>query len=163
MIISGSGKGLRLDCIRYNIEKRGGLALSHPKMYFLASQMQQFAGWGRADNPTVQLVTLSNPTLKAGSHVEMDLLSMPPSPMADLFKKVWKAFREALSIEGPLGFTPLWNNPKYPELNKLQGFSTWRQKGVWFFPQIYIGTILKLYAQLCAEFLLPPKGFYQYL
>lgn len=46
-------------------------------------------------------------------------------------------------LEGPLGFTYLWNNPKYPELNKLQGFSIWRLKGIWFFPQIYTGTGLR--------------------
>lgn len=91
--------------------------------------MQQLAGWCRDDNddPIVHLVTRSCPTLKAGSHMEMDMPSLPQSS-PDLLRRVWKATREALSVEGPLGFTPLWNNPKYPELNKLQGFSIWRQK-----------------------------------
>lgn len=88
--------------------------------------------------------------MTAGSHLEMDLLSIPPSsPTAGLLRKVWQAAREALSITGPMEFTPLWNNPNYPELYKLQEFSSWRQQG--FFHQLYTGSALKAYDQLCAE------------
>lgn len=110
------------------------------------------------------LITQSNPDFNAGSHLEMDLPSLPPaSPTADLLRKVWRAAREALEVRGPLGFTPLWNNPRYPGLNKLEGFALWKRKGIWFFPQIYTGTVLKSFAQLCAEFTLPTRCFYQYL
>lgn len=60
-------------------------------------------------------------------------------------------------------FTPLWKNPNYPELCKPQGFSSWRQQGVWYFHQLYSGSTLKAYDQLCVEFLLKHKQFYQYL
>lgn len=146
----------------------GGTGGSNSKMYFLASQMQQFAGWGlqNTDDPIVHLVSLSNPALTAGSHLEMDLPGIPPSsPTATLLKKVWKATREALSMNDTMKFTPLWNNFNYPELDKLQGFSFWRQQGIWFFNQLYSGSTLKAYNynKACEEFSLTHKQFHQYL
>lgn len=89
-------------------------------MYFMASQLQQLVGWGReaGEDPVINLVTMSDPLLKAASHMEMDLPSIPHSaPTGDLLRKVWREFQKALKIRGSLPFTPVWNNPRYSELH----------------------------------------------
>lgn len=161
MILFGNAKGLRLVCLSCNMGRTGEFPTL--KCTFWLPKCSNLLAGANNDDPIVHLVTHTNHELKAGSHIEMDLQSIPPSSPTAILKKVWKAYRESVSVKGPLEFTPLWNNPKYPELNMLQGFSTWRQKGIWFFPEIYTGNVFKYYAWLCAEFSLPSKCFYQYL
>lgn len=66
-------------------------------------------GWGQGDtmDPIAQLVSLSNPTLPVGSHLKIDLPSIPLLLQWQVFSGVWQASKEALSITGPLEFTPL--------------------------------------------------------
>lgn len=156
---------ISLTTLQYGKDK-GGLAVPHPKMYFIASQIQKLAGWGKdaGEDPVINLFVMSSPSLKAASHMEMDLPSILYStPTSVLLRKVWQEFQKAEALKGPLPFTPLWNNPRYPELQELQGFSPWRERGICFFPQIYEGTVLKTYEQLCKAFQLAPRGFYKYL
>ena len=136
------------------MEKRGGLAVPHPKTYFLASQIQQLAGWEREEreDPNRNLVTGTAPSLKAASHLEMGLPSMPQAaPTGTLLRKVWGELRKTVGTEGVLPFTPIWNNPRYAELQDLVGFTSWKKRGIWFFSQLYEGEVLKTYEQLCRE------------
>lgn len=156
---------ISLATLQYG-KDRGGLAVPHSKMYFLASQLQQMAGWGREGNedPICNLMTISDPALKAASHMEMDLPSMNGSePTSILLKRVWGEIQKALKITGVLPFTPIWHNKRYPEVQELQGFTPWKERGIWFFAQLYEGEVLKTYEQLCREFQLNPRSFYQYL
>ena len=103
-------------------------------------------------------------SLKAASHLEMGLPSMPQStPTGTLIRKVWGELRKILGTEGVLPFTPIWNNPRYVELQDLEGFNSWKKRGIWFYSQLYEGEVLKTYEQLCREYQLAPRGFYQYL
>lgn len=86
-----------------------------------------------------------------------------PDTMSSLFKRVWGETRKILKITGVLPFTPIWHNKRYTEVQELRGFSHWKERGIWFFSQIYEGDVLKSYEQLCREFHLHPRGFYQYL
>lgn len=112
---------------------RGVLAVPHPKMYFLAFQLQQLTGWGQYSSmdPVAHLVSLSNPILSTSSHLEMDLLSIPPSsPMAVLLKRLRLVSKETFSITGRLEFAPLWHNSNYPKLHNIcRGFTYGNRKG----------------------------------
>lgn len=94
----------------------------------------------------------------------MDLPSFPHSaPTSVLLRKVWRECQKILKIEGPLPFTPVWNNPKYLELRDLQEFTPWKERGIWFFPQLYEGEVLKTYEKFSQEYQLTPRGFFKYL
>ena len=69
---------ISLTTLQYG-KDRGGLAVPHPKTYFLATQIQQLAGWERegGEDPNRNMVTGTDPSLKAASHLEMGLPSMP--------------------------------------------------------------------------------------
>ena len=85
------------------------------------------------------------------------------APTGNLLRRVWGELRKTLGTEGVLPFTPIWNNPRYVELQDFSGFTTWKKKGIWFFSQLYEDGVLKTYEQLCREYQLAPRGFYQYL
>lgn len=95
-------------------------------MFFLAAQFLQLAGWGHIDykDPITGLITNPDPNL-------IGLLALPSSsPTTALLYGVWRDLKSLLHITGFLSFTPLWHNPGYPEVANLQGFHTWKSKGI---------------------------------
>lgn len=98
--------------------------------YFLASQMQQMAGWAE--------IVLYDPIQK----VLLSSLSKDPlvslleaghfwkhcsSPTFLLIHKVLEAMRVTLGHTGYTQYVPIWNNINFPEVNKRTGFERWTQ------------------------------------
>lgn len=60
-------------------------------------------------------------------------------------------------------YTPLWENIKYKEINKLEGFGVWRGLGIQYISQLYSNNILNTFQELQREYSLPQHTFFQYL
>lgn len=89
-------------------KQEGGVALSHPISYFLASQLQHVGGCdtekGQWEGKMILQITPHNSLveiMEAGS-----FLHGPPT--LDLMIRVWEAVKKILGYIGLTEYTPLW-------------------------------------------------------
>lgn len=145
----------------------GGLAVPNAWLYFLASQMQHFAGWGRQGGMgrVSQLFSEWSGRQIPGHGLEAGGIQEDGRrcPTLALIYRVWDRGKTLLAVSGFTKHTPLWDNPALPEMQKLRGFGNWVQSGISALSQVQQDDSLKSFDNLQADFSLPRTSFYQYL
>lgn len=138
------------------------MAVPNMRLYFLASQLQHLGGCGGVDiiDPICNILFHVTSSLPAASHLEADLPQYPKSmPIINLLSKLWGLIKHSLGMRGFTMHTPLWCNPRYTELQKLEEFQSWEAKGIRYISQLYSQTILKYFTALQEKFGLPRHNF----
>lgn len=157
---------IRLETLQRD-KTDGGLAIPNPWLYFLAAQLQHFAGWADATGmgATGRLITqwsgrvLPCYVLESGGTSD----TRRNCPTMALMYKVWDRGKEILGLKGCLRYTPLWKNPNLAELSKLHDFEGWCSKGVQTIEHILKDGTLKSFEQMQSDFGIPRTWFFQYL
>lgn len=156
---------VRLETLQRG-KTEGGLAVPNAWLYFLASQLQHFAGWGRQGGAgrVSQLFSAWSGRSIPGQGLDAGrALDRRNYPTLALIYRVWDRGKSLLGISGFTKVFPLWDNPALPEIQKLQGFDNWIRCGVTALSQVQLGGSLKPFADLQKEFGLPHSAFYQFL
>lgn len=144
----------------------GGLAVPNAWLYFLASQLQHFAGWGRsggAGRVSHLFAEWSGRSIPGQGLDAGGTLDRRNCPTLALLYRVWDRGRSVLGISGFTKISPLWDNPALPEIQKLQGFDNWTRCGIMALSQVQQGVSLRVFEDLQKEFGLPHSAFYQFL
>lgn len=109
----------------------------------------------------IMLPSISNYT--ALSYLEAGFPNIPSiGPTTLLLKKLWSAVKTSLGISGFLLETPLYRNPLYFELNKLEGFQVWEMASICFLSQLYIQNVLNFFSEIQDKSVLPRQQFFKY-
>lgn len=145
----------------------GGLAIPNAWLYFIASQMQHFAGWGRGGCLGVVGRIFSQWSGRQVPCHDLETggtqINKRRYPTLALMYKVWDRGKTILALTGLSKYTPLWDNPVLPELQKLVGFDNWTHLGISVLPQVQRDGSFKSFEGLRADFPLPHASFYQFL
>lgn len=145
---------------------QGGMAVPHPRYYFVASQLQQLNNWGEVDpsDPIRSLLLPDGSSLPVLAHLEAGFTHLSYSlPTITLLNTLWKYVRSLLHIKGVCSWTPIWRNVYFKELLKLEDSRSWEAAGVHYIALLFSGTTLKSFTELSEEFCLPRTQFYRYL
>ncbi|XP_071967750.1 uncharacterized protein [Engystomops pustulosus] len=147
----------------------GGLAIPNPWIYFLAAQAQQLRGWAQdldGAGPNGRLVSIMTgmvPPITAIEIGKVGTISGLRCPTLALMAKTWSKIKSILGVKGNSEYFPIWHNPKLPEMFRLEGFSPWEGKGIWFLHQLLEGETFKSFEQLQESFHLTHTQFYKFL
>lgn len=120
----------------------------------MASQIQHLEAWGIKDplDPIHNLLVPWGSPSPALTYLEVVFSHLTPSlPSILLLNTLWLYVRHILNIRGYCPYTPLWHYSNFKELLKLQGFQDWERMGITYITQLYIGSVLKSFADLQSE------------
>lgn len=144
--------------------REGGMAVPHPRSYFLAAQLQHL-GMGPPDlegdiNRGLMIEGAPRKTLTEVLEANSFILR---TPTVKLTINVWKTVEAMKGMGGMTKCTPLWNNKNLRELEPIGKIKTWEIKGIDRLAQLYNGSILKTFSSLKEEYDIPNHSFYKYL
>lgn len=101
-------------------KKAGGLAVLNPGIYFLVSQLQQYAGW---DSEQLSLsarrlfshVFNARPPLQVLERA-LGGVSLTAMPTIKLMCKIWDTVKKMMGFSYPTRYTPIWGNDRVAKL-----------------------------------------------
>lgn len=138
--------------------KEGGLALPHPRCYFLAAQLQHIRG----ENADRDLLTLEAPHKTVVEALEADSFASS-NPTIRMITMVWKATKSLMGYDGFTEYAPLWHNRNLQEVVAMGEFKEWERWGINRLSQLYKGNVLKSFGELQIENGIPRQTFFRYL
>ena len=159
----GGQARIRLQTMQLPV-KEGGMAVPHPRTYFLASQLQHMVGCGiqNSGNNGFRLILLRSPHKILIEALEADSLHYQ-CPTVKLINKVWQTTKALLGYTGVTEYAPLGHNENLTELKDIEIPKIWENQGITRVLHMYEGDLIKTFSKLRSEFNIPNKTFFKYL
>lgn len=161
LIWKGRPSRIGLQTLQLSTQE-GGLAVPHPRGYFLAAQMQQLGrGSGPNGHNRRELMIMGAPHGTVTEVLEANSF-LHKSPTIKLMKKVWNTIKDMKGMGGLMKCTPLWNNKNLEELKEIGKIKSWEMRGINKLSQLYNQNTLKTFGSLKEEFGIPDHSYYSY-
>ena len=145
----------------------GGLALPNFQAYYWAAHIHKLCYWLKSPGPSWCKLELSS--CKGSSIPALLYSSLPTKP--SLYTdhqvvlntlKIWFQFRRHYKFVAPSSSGPLKNNHLFPPSLSDSIFSTWHDKGITQFKDLYVDGVFDNFANLSSRYDLPVTHLFRY-